>query len=151
VPLLVLAGHAAVERRLDRKPIVSRSRRLVLGALWIAWIALGCARWDATTYSEWPDDAVVPDALAEVARRREPGAPVELGHAWYLDACLRYYRTRAGLDWLRLVDRPKAAELPGPPFVVASRRMPPERYEGYGVVARWDPLGMTLLQRTGTK
>jgi hypothetical protein len=149
VPLLVLAATAAAERWLDRQPAPLRRRRaLGLGALWIVWLVLGCARFDPRIYREWPDNAVVREALAEVARRREPGEPVELGHAWYLDACLRYYRTRDGLDWLRLADRPTAAEVPGPPFILASRRMRPEGYGGYAAAVRWGALGMTLLQRT---
>ena len=148
LPLLVLAAAAAAERWLDGPssgPV--RRRGLVLGTLLVGWLALGCARFDPATYREWPDNAIVPQALSDVARLRDAGA-VELGHVWYLDACLRYYRTRDGLDWLRLADRPKAAEAPGAPFVLASRRMNLERFIGYAPVARWETLGMTLLQRT---
>ena len=147
LPLLVLAGAAAAERWIEARP-AAWARRRVLGVLWIAWLAVGCARFDPTIHREWPDNAVVPEALAEVARLRD-GRAVELGHVWYLDACLRYYRTRDALDWLRLADRPKAAEMPGPPYVLAGRRMHPETFAGYGAVRRWDTLGMTLLGRAG--
>jgi hypothetical protein len=148
LPLLVLAGAAAAERWIVARP-AAWARRRVLAVLWIGWLAMGCARYDPTIYREWPDNAVVPEALAEVARLRD-GVAVELGHVWYLDACLRYYWTRDALDWLRLADRPKAAELPGPPFMLASRRMRPETLAGYGAVRRWDTLGMTLLRRAGS-
>jgi len=150
VPLAVLALAVATEALLEAfPPERRRAAGAALGAACALFIAVGCTRWNPSIYREWPDNAPVREVLDRIAAARAPGGSTSVGHPWYLDACFRYYREVRHLDWLELAPRPVLAEQPGAQFVLANRRTDMGQFAEYGALARWESLGVTLLQRKG--
>jgi hypothetical protein len=147
VPLLflsILVGADSLARE-SHAPFARATTALVT-IVWLLFLVNGAARIRLTAFREWPDQAVVPDALAAIARQRPPETSVvTLGHPWYLHTCLRYYAAHGGFGWLRIPHQERA-ELPLWDFILVNRRMPAP--PGYEPVKRYDEVGITLLRRT---
>ena len=124
---------------------VARAATALVAVAWLAFVLNGAARIRLTKFREWPDSAVVPDALDTIAHLRPPPlSAVTVGHPWYLHTCLRYSRAHGGRDWLRIPDQSNA-ERPLWDFMLVNRRMgePP----GYVPVKRYPELGLVLMHR----
>ena len=87
--------------------LVARGGRR-LGQAWLlAWLLHGLlvlSLWDSRTYWEWPDQAVLPQAVAviehDLAGRT---ATVSVGHSWYYDAVLTTASHQSASHWQPVV------------------------------------------------